>query len=59
MLCALLAAGIWLALATFLEMPVSTTHSMIGAIIGMSMVAEGADSVIWYSKCNIATLLCA
>ena len=49
MLCALLSAGIWLALATFLELPVSTTHSIVGAIIGMSMVSAGADSVIWYS----------
>ena len=48
MLCAMLSAGLWLALATFLELPVSTTHSMIGAIIGMSMVAAGADSVVWY-----------
>lgn len=48
MLCALLSTGIWLALATFLELPVSTTHTMVGSIIGMSMVAQGADSVIWY-----------
>lgn len=49
MLCAMLSAGLWLALATFLELPVSTTHSMVGAIVGMSMVAAGADSVVWYS----------
>jgi sodium-dependent phosphate transporter len=49
MLCALLSAGIWLALATFLELPVSTTHTIVGAIIGMSMIAAGADSVVWYS----------
>ena len=48
MLCALLSAGLWLALATFLELPVSTTHTMVGSIIGMSMVAAGADSVVWY-----------
>eukprot|EP00889_Picochlorum_renovo_P002545 jgi/Picre1/29575/NNA_004961.t1 len=48
MLCALLSAGLWLALATFLELPVSTTHSIVGAIIGMSMIAAGADSVVWY-----------
>ena len=49
MLCALLSAGMWLALATFLELPVSTTHTIVGSIVGMSMVAAGADSVIWYS----------
>jgi solute carrier family 20 (sodium-dependent phosphate transporter) len=30
MMCALLAAGLWLYVATYLEMPVSTTHSIIG-----------------------------
>ena len=49
MLCALLSAGLWLALATFLELPVSTTHTIVGSIVGMSMVAAGADSVVWYS----------
>jgi sodium-dependent phosphate transporter len=52
MVCALLAAGLWLALATFLELPVSTTHSIVGAIIGMSMVAAGPDSVVWYTAPN-------
>ncbi|PSC75854.1 sodium phosphate symporter [Micractinium conductrix] len=47
MLCAMLATGIWLIVATYLELPVSTTHSIVGAVIGMSMVAAGADSVIW------------
>ncbi|KAG7668943.1 hypothetical protein KSW81_003955 [Nannochloris sp. 'desiccata'] len=49
MVCALLATGIWLALATFLELPVSTTHSIVGALIGMSLAASGVDSVVWYS----------
>jgi len=49
MLCALLSAGLWLALATFLELPVSTTHTIVGSIVGMSMIAAGADSVVWYS----------
>ncbi|GMH34654.1 hypothetical protein BSKO_02515 [Bryopsis sp. KO-2023] len=47
-LCVLLATGIWLLLATFLELPVSTTHSVIGGIIGMSLVAHGSDAVVWY-----------
>jgi sodium-dependent phosphate transporter len=49
MLCAMLSTGLWLALATFLELPVSTTHSMVGSIVGASMIAAGADSVVWYS----------
>ncbi|KAL4858996.1 Phosphate-repressible phosphate permease pho-4 [Chlorella vulgaris] len=47
MLCAMMATGIWLILATYLELPVSTTHSITGAVIGMSMIAGGVDSVIW------------
>jgi solute carrier family 20 (sodium-dependent phosphate transporter) len=48
MLCALLATGLWLLLATYWELPVSTTHSIVGAVIGMSMVAAGPESVIWW-----------
>lgn len=49
MVCALFAAAIWLALATFLELPVSTTHSIVGAFVGMSLAAAGTDSVLWYT----------
>ncbi|PSC76970.1 sodium phosphate symporter [Micractinium conductrix] len=50
MLCAMLATGIWLILATYWELPVSTTHSIVGAIIGMTMVSAGPDAVIWSKK---------
>jgi len=47
MMCVLAATGLWLVLASYLELPVSTTHSVIGGIIGMSMAAHGSDAVIW------------
>ena len=34
MICALLSAGIWLVLASYFSWPVSTTHSIIGGIVG-------------------------
>ena len=40
--------GVWLFLASYLEMPVSTTHSCVGGMIGMAMTLKGADCVIWY-----------
>ena len=40
MMCVLLAVGLWLVAATKLGFPVSTTHSTVGAVVGMSMVAE-------------------
>ena len=44
----ILSVGIWLFLASYLEMPVSTTHSCVGGMIGMAMVLKGPDCVIWY-----------
>ena len=40
--------GVWLFLASYLEMPVSTTHSCVGGMIGMAIALKGADCVIWY-----------
>jgi len=48
MFCALIAAGTWLMIATYFEMPVSTTHSIIGGIVGMALVAYGGDAVKWH-----------
>ena len=47
MLCADLASAIWLTVATYLKYPVSTTHSIIGAIVGFSLAYGGRDAVDW------------
>jgi inorganic phosphate transporter, PiT family len=47
MLAALLAAGCWLLIASSKGWPVSTTHSIVGAIVGFSMVGIGMDAVHW------------
>jgi PiT family inorganic phosphate transporter len=47
MISALLAAGLWLIIASYYGWPVSTTHSIVGAIVGFSAVGVGFDSVTW------------
>ena len=47
MLAALLAAGIWLFVASKHGWPVSTTHSIIGAIVGFAAVGISVDAVKW------------
>ncbi len=47
MLAALLAAAFWLMIASAKGWPVSTTHSIIGALIGFAMVGIGPDAVYW------------
>ncbi|MBU0715577.1 MAG: inorganic phosphate transporter [Verrucomicrobia bacterium] len=54
MLAALLAASLWLNLATYFGQPVSTTHAIIGAVIGFGVVAHGPDSIQWYKLIRIA-----
>ena len=43
----LLAAALWVTLSTWKEMPVSTTHSIIGALMGFGIIAGGTSAVIW------------
>ncbi len=51
MTCVILSVAIWLLVASYLEMPVSTTHSAVGAIVGMTMMARGVRCVVWnYTK---------
>lgn len=47
MLAALLAAAFWLMIASWKGWPVSTTHSIIGALIGFAIVGIGPDAVKW------------
>ena len=47
MLASLLAAGIWLLIASKNGWPVSTTHSIVGAIVGFAMVGIGMEAVHW------------
>jgi len=47
MLASLLAAGIWLLVASRQGWPVSTTHSIVGAIVGFGAVGIGMDAVHW------------
>ncbi len=47
MLAALLGAGIWLFIASHRGWPVSTTHSIVGGIVGFALVAVGEEAVKW------------
>ncbi|MEL7400722.1 MAG: inorganic phosphate transporter, partial [Pseudomonadota bacterium] len=47
MMSALLAAGTWLLIASALGWPVSTTHSIVGAIVGFAAVGISVDAVSW------------
>ncbi len=47
MLAALLAAAIWLMVASTRGWPVSTTHTIVGAIVGFAMAGIGIDAVNW------------
>jgi PiT family inorganic phosphate transporter len=47
LLAALLAASLWVCLATYRNLPVSTTHSIVGAMIGVGLVVGGPSAVNW------------
>ena len=54
MLAALLAAGTWLLIASAKGWPVSTTHSIVGAIVGFAAAGLGAGAVDWGAVGKIA-----
>lgn len=51
---ALLGTSFWLQLASYLRWPVSTTHAIVGAIIGFGIVAGGVDAILWKEVSSIA-----
>jgi len=47
MIAALLSAALWLNIASYLAWPVSTTHSIVGAVVGFGIMAGGTDAINW------------
>ncbi|BDQ33808.1 inorganic phosphate transporter [Pseudodesulfovibrio portus] len=47
MFAALLAAALWVLVATLTSLPVSSTHSIVGAITGFGLIAGGPNVVNW------------
>ncbi len=54
MLSALLAAGVWLQIASWKGWPVSTTHSIVGSVVGFGAVYGGINAVHWDKVSMIA-----
>ena len=47
MFAALTAASLWVHLATYFGLPVSTTHAIVGAVVGFGIISVGAGAVSW------------
>jgi PiT family inorganic phosphate transporter len=54
MMAALLASAAWVNLATWIGAPVSTTHSVVGGVMGAGITAAGFSSVSWGTMSAIA-----
>ena len=54
MMAALLAAALWLNFATMMKAPVSTTHSIVGGVMGAGIAAAGFGIVAWGTMGMIA-----
>jgi len=55
MMAALLAAALWLNFATMMRAPVSTTHSVVGGVMGAGIAAAGFSVVSWSTMVKIAS----
>ena len=54
MLCTLLGAFLWVCIATMFKLPVSTTHAVVGAVIGFALT-ESSNGVDWFGVAKIAS----
>lgn len=54
MMASLISAALWLHIAAYLGWPVSTTHSIVGAITGFGVVSVGASNIEWFKLLTIA-----
>lgn len=55
MMSSLMGASIWLHIATYLGKPVSTTHSIIGGVVGFGLMAAGTEAIQWTKLGRIAS----
>ena len=53
MFAALLSSGLWVLIATYTALPVSSTHSIIGGILGFGLVSGGPDVIEWWKMAGI------
>jgi len=54
MLSSLLATGLWLQFASYYGLPVSTTHTIVGSVLGFGLVVGGVHSIQWYTVLYIS-----
>jgi inorganic phosphate transporter, PiT family len=55
MLSSLIGTGIWLQIASYFGWPVSTTHAIVGSIVGFGAIVGGVDSIYWENIVFIAS----
>ncbi|MDR3624288.1 MAG: inorganic phosphate transporter [Chlamydiales bacterium] len=55
MLASLLATGVWLQIASYFGWPVSTTHCIIGSVVGFGLILGGVEAVEWTNLIIIGT----
>ncbi len=53
LMCVIVSTTVWIFLSTFLSLPISTTHSIIGGMIGFGIVQQGVSQINWISIVSI------